>query len=96
MENNSDVVGEILLTNPWMDQADLVIRDEYIMWTCEHGLEHMVYSATGDLFVPADECGLQVITVDPLPGSGMEQCEQCGEWVEREIVYEGLCPMCSD
>lgn len=96
--NKNVVIERILELNPNINKEDLMFHmfNEEVYWVCEHGKGHLVYSEAGDSYPSPDECGKQVMLLDPLPDSGNVQCRRCKAWTPSEFMEGDLCPMCYD
>lgn len=96
MRYKGEVTRLILQANPNIELDSLVFYDDYVVWVCQHGLEHMIYSEAGDEIVNPDGCGDNLQKIDPLPKLGLVRCSRCETWTPKEFIEKGLCPMCAD
>lgn len=96
MKNKEEVISELLELNSKIKEADLNIYEDYITWSCQHGLEHIVYTEDGSPFYLPDECGKELATVDPLPETGVVRCIDCETLTPKEIMTKGRCPICAE
>jgi DNA-directed RNA polymerase subunit RPC12/RpoP len=96
MKSKDAVIEGLLNLNPSIKEVDLNVYDDYVAWSCQHNLEHIVYTEDGSPFYSPDDCGRELATLDPLPETDVVRCEDCGTLTPKEIMTKGRCPICAE